>query len=153
MKPTYKYILHVDDDEEDYFMLQEAIREVDRSISVGFRSEFSGSLEHLMQSQPDLIFLDINMPAYDGFYWLEEIAKQPHFKKPVIMYSTASTDHYIARAYEAGAHLFLVKPPTFSELVASLRDIFHMNWLYPERIRQHYYQEGQPHCFQLQKVV
>ena len=67
MKPSFKYILHVDDDEEDYLMLYEAIKEVNGSIDVGFIKEFPDNMDNLMQSRPDLIFLDINMPAHDGF--------------------------------------------------------------------------------------
>jgi DNA-binding NtrC family response regulator len=153
MEPSFKYILHVDDDEEDYFMLHEAIKEVSDIIEVGFIKEFPDNLDNLLQSRPDLIFLDINMPAHDGFYWLKEMAKHSSFTMPVIMYSTASTDHYIAQAYEAGAHLFFVKPPTFSQLVESIRHILQMNWHDPESIREQHYQDGVPRSFQLQTLV
>ena len=153
MKPSFKYILHVDDDEEDYLMLHEAIKEVNGSIDVGFIKEFPDNMDNLMQSKPDLIFLDINMPAYDGFYWLQEMAKQSNFATPVIMFSTASTDHYITRAYEAGAHLFFVKPPTFAQLVVSLQHILQMNWQDPEDIRKQHNQDGLPQPFRLQETI
>jgi CheY-like chemotaxis protein len=153
MKSTINYILHVDDDEEDYCMLNEAVKEVSNQIEVGFMKSLPESMKALTAPPPDLIFLDINMPAYDGFYWLEEIGKEPTITTPVIMYSTASTDNYVAKAYDAGAHLFLVKPSTYAQLVASLHHILHLDWQDPVRIRQQYHDKDQSQSFQLEQVI
>jgi two-component system LytT family response regulator len=56
--------------------------------------------------QPDLIFLDVQMPECDGFDILEMLgSKAP----PVVIFVTAY-DEYALRAFEAGALDYLLKP-------------------------------------------
>jgi two-component system LytT family response regulator len=61
----------------------------------------------IMQHQPDLIFLDIQMPKINGFEMLELI-EQP----PAVIFTTAF-DEYAIRAFESNAVDYLLKP--FSE--------------------------------------
>lgn len=61
----------------------------------------------IMQHQPDLIFLDIQMPKITGFEMLELI-DQP----PAVIFTTAF-DEYAIRAFESNAIDYLLKP--FSE--------------------------------------
>ncbi len=58
----------------------------------------------IQQHQPDLIFLDIQMPKINGFEMLELI-EQP----PAIIFTTAF-DEYAIRAFEAHAIDYLLKP-------------------------------------------
>lgn len=147
---TYiKNIIHIDDDEEDFLMLQEAIREVHREAEVFFLSECPSRLKGPAYPHPDMIFLDINMHGNDGFYWLEKIRAKGYTDLPVIMYSTASTEHYINKAYQTGADLFFIKPHTFQELVASLRDILSLDWKAPRAIADAHFHEGKYRPFRL----
>lgn len=58
----------------------------------------------IQQHQPDLIFLDIQMPKINGFEMLELI-EQP----PAIIFTTAF-DEYAIKAFEAHAVDYLLKP-------------------------------------------
>ena len=58
----------------------------------------------IMQHQPDLIFLDIQMPKINGFEMLEIIDKQP-----AVIFTTAFDD-YAIRAFEQHAVDYLLKP-------------------------------------------
>ncbi|WP_134090806.1 LytTR family DNA-binding domain-containing protein [Olivibacter sp. XZL3] len=58
----------------------------------------------IMQHQPDLVFLDIQMPKINGFEMLELIDQQP----PVIF--TTAFDEYAIRAFEKYAIDYLLKP-------------------------------------------
>ncbi|MBN8836242.1 MAG: response regulator transcription factor [Sphingobacteriia bacterium] len=58
----------------------------------------------IMQHQPDLIFLDIQMPKINGFEMLELI-EQP----PAVIFTTAF-EEYAIKAFEAHAVDYLLKP-------------------------------------------
>lgn len=62
------------------------------------------AVKAIMQHQPDLIFLDIQMPKINGFEMLELI-DQP----PAVIFTTAF-DEYAIKAFEAHAVDYLLKP-------------------------------------------
>lgn len=61
-------------------------------------------LKAIQELQPDLIFLDIQMPKITGFEMLE-LLEQP----PVVIFSTAF-DQYAIKAFEMNATDYLLKP-------------------------------------------
>ncbi len=67
------------------------------------RDGFEG-VKAIMQHQPDLIFLDIQMPKINGFEMLELIDRPPS-----VIFTTAF-DEYAIRAFEAHAIDYLLKP-------------------------------------------
>src|SRR5215510_4335840 len=58
----------------------------------------------IQQFQPDLIFLDIQMPKINGFEMLE-LVEEP----PAVIFTTAF-DEYAIKAFEAHAIDYLLKP-------------------------------------------
>lgn len=58
----------------------------------------------IMQQQPELIFLDIQMPKINGFEMLELVEKTP-----AVIFTTAF-DEYAFKAFEAHAVDYLLKP-------------------------------------------
>jgi two-component system LytT family response regulator len=73
--------------------------EVVQECSDGFEG-----LKAIQQQQPDLIFLDIQMPKINGFEMLELI-EQP----PAVIFTTAF-DEYAIKAFESHATDYLLKP-------------------------------------------
>jgi two-component system LytT family response regulator len=61
-------------------------------------------IKAIMQFQPDIVFLDIQMPKINGFEMLELI-EQP----PAVVFTTAF-DEYAIRAFESHAVDYLLKP-------------------------------------------
>ncbi|MBS0419663.1 MAG: response regulator [Proteobacteria bacterium] len=66
--------------------------------------------------QPDLVFLDVQMPEYDGFDVLELLDVEV---PPVVIFVTAH-DEYALRAFEVGALDYLMKPFSRSRLERAL---------------------------------
>jgi two-component system, LytTR family, response regulator len=64
------------------------------------------ALTAIPEKQPDLLFLDVQMPEWDGFDVLERLA--PNLP-PAIVFVTAY-DQYALRAFETGALDYLLKP-------------------------------------------
>ncbi len=75
----------------------------DISIAQECNDGFEG-VKAIMQEQPDLIFLDIQMPKINGFEMLELIED-----KPPVIFTTAFDEHAI-RAFENHAVDYLLKP-------------------------------------------
>ena len=83
---------------------------------VGEASDGLTATEAISRLSPDVIFLDVRMPGFDGFELLERLgaANQPH-----VIFITAY-DQYAVRAFEAGAVDYLLKPIRRERLEQSL---------------------------------
>lgn len=79
-------------------------------------------LKAIQQHQPDLVFLDIQMPKITGFEMLELVEKLP-----AVIFTTAFEEHAI-RAFEVNAVDYLLKPfsaERFEKAVQKWLDHFH----------------------------
>jgi two-component system LytT family response regulator len=74
-------------------------------------------LEKIEQMNPDLIFLDIQMPGKTGFEMLEEIDRAPQ-----VIFTTAYDD-YAIKAFEVNALDYLLKPIDHGRLADALQKI------------------------------
>ncbi len=82
---------------------------------------------------PDLVFLDVQMPGLDGFGVL---GSQPAGRKPAVVFVTAF-DEFAVRAFEANAVDYLVKPlaeARFEATLARVRDRLRRTGTAPEEI-------------------
>ena len=61
-------------------------------------------IERMESLNPDLVFLDIQMPGRSGFDMLAELDKSPH-----VIFTTAY-DEYALKAFEVNALDYLLKP-------------------------------------------
>jgi two-component system, LytTR family, response regulator len=83
----------------------------------------------VFSKQPDLIFLDIQMPDLNGFEVIQEIKKE--MKMPFIIFTTAY-EQFALRAFEVSATDYLLKPFTenrFDEAVKKAIDQLEKNKL------------------------
>ena len=68
---------------------------------------------------PDLILLDINMPAMDGYEVCRELKADPNLEKiPVIFISGLTETKDIVKAFNAGGADYVTKPFQFEEVSA-----------------------------------
>ena len=66
---------------------------------------------------PSALFLDLRIPKISGFDVLRWIKTQPHLKDMLVVILTQHQEiQVINDAYELGAHTFLTKPLTHTEL-------------------------------------
>jgi DNA-binding response OmpR family regulator len=82
---------------------------------------FSGVAE-ARKHRPDLIILDLGLPAGDGFTVMERLKKIPFLAViPIIVVSARNGVGNQKRAFEAGAKAFLQKPVSDAEFLAVIR--------------------------------
>jgi len=69
------------------------------------------ALEACKRALPDAVLLDWNMPVMDGFEFLVNLRKLPGGDLPKVVFCTTENgiDH-IARALDAGANEYIMKP-------------------------------------------
>lgn len=86
-------------------VLEEAGFTVEEAVN-GFEG-----LEKAIEQSFDLLVVDVNMPKMDGYAFLRQGRATPELRAiPALMISTESQARDRARAYAAGANLYLVKP-------------------------------------------
>ena len=74
----------------------------------------------IMQEQPQLIFLDIQMPKINGFEMLELVENRPH-----VIFTTAFDEHAI-RAFENHAVDYLLKPFSKARFEKAINQFFRL---------------------------
>ena len=115
--------LLVDDDSDDSDLIFEVLSEIDSSVKYTYAMDGPEALTLLEEKYiPSIIFLDINMPGMNGWQCLAKLKANDRFKNiPVVMYSTSSYQHEIAKAFELGALAFFTKPNHYSLLKKNIK--------------------------------
>lgn len=127
-KPLLLFV--VDDDLDDLMLFKDAINEIDATIEIETAGNGVEALKKLNEqaiSEPDYIFIDLNMPLMNGVQCLQEIKKIPAYQHvPVIIYSTSSYERDILQTINNGAFHYIVKPFSFQELCDKLNRVLKM---------------------------
>ena len=123
---NYQKILLIDDDEDDQEIFMMAIEEVSDTVRCTALSDASQALLKLEKKEiePDVIFLDLNMPIMNGHQFLTEIKKRENLKNiPVIVFSTSFHQGTIEFTIGLGAKDFINKPEKLPALVKILEPL------------------------------
>lgn len=82
------------------------------------------TIDHKMGLQPDLIFLDLNLPRINGRDVLKQLkSNEASMNVPVIVLSSSDRDEDIRKAYELGASTYISKAVIMNELSNSLQSV------------------------------
>ena len=110
-------VLVVDDEPEVLHYVKDALRVAGyATLSTGDHRELAGLLR---AERPDLVLLDLMLPGTDGIRLMAELPELGD--QPVVFISAYGRDETIAKALEAGAADYIVKPFSPTELVARVR--------------------------------
>ncbi|HKP10266.1 MAG TPA: response regulator transcription factor, partial [Gaiella sp.] len=122
MSETSIRVLLVDDDALMRAGL-EAIFSSDRAVEVvGEAVDGREALARARELRPDVVLMDVRMPALDGIAATREIvASLPDAR--VVILTTFEDDEYIFGALTAGASGFLLKDVPPEQLVAGIRAV------------------------------
>lgn len=118
-----KTILLVDDSENDLMLMRMAFKKAAFNYPLQEVHHGQEAIDYLKGEGvyterdkfplPAVMLLDLNMPMKDGFAVLDWVRTQPALKRMSIIILTASMHMKdVERAFDLGAHSFLVKPAT-----------------------------------------
>lgn len=134
---TLKHIYLVDDDEDDRSLFAEVLHEEDRKVSI--REAKNGyylmdMLSSQVESLPDVIILDLNMPMKNGFECLSEIRTCQKMRElSIIILSTSDNPEIIEKAFKLGADFYAVKPTTVTGIKTLIKNILQIDWQQRDR--------------------
>lgn len=123
----FKRLLLIDDDEDDRDFFLEVIGATFPDKICDTASNGQEALDKLVRNeyQPDLIFLDLNMPLMNGRQFLAEMKNHDALMKiPVVILSTSSDRNSIIEAKALGAKHFITKPDKITALEVKLKEFF-----------------------------
>lgn len=93
-------------------------------------ADFSSVMEDFSAYNPHLVVMDINLPAYDGFYWCTRIRQVS--KVPVLFLSARDTNMDIVMAVNAGGDDYVTKPFSMEVLLAKVSALLRRTYDYTD---------------------
>ncbi len=137
-------ILMAEDDPDDRFLMEQALLDIGNDVDLRFVEDGEELMNYLIHSEeytdvklsprPGVIFLDLNMPRKDGREALREIKTDPDLMKiPVIIWTTSEEAENKIFCIESGAEAYVSKPPGYSELVDTVKQLIE-RYCVPESI-------------------
>ena len=119
---SQKTILIVDDDPDVRLGLH--VRLKANHYDVIFAADGMASIAEARKHLPDLIILDLGLPAGDGFSVMERLKANDSLALiPVIVVSARDRNANMDRALQAGARAFLQKPVDNTQLLSVIRKV------------------------------
>lgn len=90
--------------------------------------DFENITNEVLECNPKLILMDINLPCYDGFYWCSQIRN--FLKVPIIFISSRDNDMDIIMSINMGGDDYITKPFSPQVLVAKVQAILRRTYSY-----------------------
>lgn len=116
---TMYRIMIVEDDDKIASILQSSLEKYDYKVTRA--TDFKALKEELLAVNPDLILLDIHLPAYDGFYWCRQFRMVTN--APIIFVSARTGEMDQVMAIENGGDDFITKPFHLDVLLAKVKGV------------------------------
>lgn len=124
---TSQTIFYLDDDTDDLYFFKEIAESLGHEVDIFING--TEMLRVLEKKTPDIIFLDVYMPVFDGDEILDVIKKNEAWNHiPVVMISGIFPKSNAGKYIDSGANFLMKKPVNFTELKTSLEDILGIDW-------------------------
>lgn len=117
-----KTAIIIDDERLARAELKKMLQEHPEIEIVAEASNANEGIELIQQLDPQVIFLDIQMPEKNGFEMLQEIDRLP-----VVIFTTAH-DEFAIKAFEVSAMDYLMKPIDPNRLMDTMQKLNTLEW-------------------------
>lgn len=123
-----KVIYYLDDDTDDLHFFKETAEELGHEVQIFVNGTVM--LKTLKGKKlPDIIFLDIIMPVFNGEQFLDVLKNSPEWKHiPVVLISGAYSKGSVASYLDSGASYMMKKAVDFQDLRSKLKEILAIDW-------------------------
>jgi DNA-binding response OmpR family regulator len=119
-------VLIVDDDKDVLRGL--SLRLKAYGYNVVFAADGISAISMAREEEPEVIILDLGLPAGDGFSVMERLASLPPVANiPIVVLTARDVSNNKDRAVNAGAKAFLQKPVDNDELLATIKKVLGEN--------------------------
>jgi len=119
MSKTWKTLI-IDDEQLARQRLIRLLKQYNHIDIIGEAVNGKDGLEKIETLLPDLIFLDIEMPVFNGFEMLAQLKHQPK-----VVFTTAY-DQYAIKAFEEDSIDYLLKPVETERLERTIKRLEHL---------------------------
>ena len=115
-------ILVVDDDSANLMLAQKMLG---KEFRIAAANSGKAALRYLEKHKPDLILLDINMPAMNGFKTLERFRNQKECINVPVVFVTGQRDRYtVMNSIFMGGDGYLIKPVQKDDLQKKVLELY-----------------------------
>jgi len=120
-----KITILIADDNSDFAMTLVSYLEKEENMEViGIAKDGKEACDMIVNTEPDVVLLDVIMPYMDGLGVLEEMAAKEMKKRPIFIMLTAVGQAKITqKAISLGAEYYVVKPFDIELLIKRIKDI------------------------------
>jgi len=124
-------ILMIDDDEEDFILVNEALKSKGLKVDLYWAEDGDEAMNFLFHRgeyanapTPNLILLDLNMPGKNGFEVLRDLKAHEGLRKiPVVILTSSRDQRDVSRGYNIGASSIMLKPLSFDEMANAMQSL------------------------------
>ena len=116
-------VLVADDNPDFANMIIDCLEEEDDMEVIGKAKDGKEACDMIINTQPDIVLLDVIMPYLDGLGVLEKVGNTQMSKRPIfIMLSAVGQAKITQKAISLGAEYYIVKPFDIELLIQRIRD-------------------------------
>ena len=124
------YVLVVEDNPGDQRLIREALQASGFDVTIRCAGNGAEALALLRRERPNLILLDLNLPAVDGREVLEQLKGDKRLRHiPIVVLTSSLMPQDILSAYVSGANCYLQKPIDLTVLFDRMRELISF-WLH-----------------------
>ncbi|MEG0260169.1 MAG: response regulator transcription factor [Lysinibacillus sp.] len=121
-------VLLIEDDPSIFDMIKERFSQW--SLQIVGPQNYQKVMDDFIEEKPQLVLIDIQLPAYDGFHWCREIRSIS--KVPILFLSSRDHPMDMVMAMQMGADDFVQKPFHMEVLLAKIQAILRRTYDYVE---------------------
>ena len=123
MSEATRKVLIVDDEPNIVTALEFLLKR--SGYDVRLASNGAEALEQVEAYRPDLVLMDVMMPIKSGFEVCQRMRERPEFAQiKIVMLSAKGTEAEVNKGLSLGADLYITKPFSTQELVATINRLF-----------------------------